>query len=206
MTIEAADYVGELDNSLPTDDNDFVFEGDDHFRLIKSTLINSFANVLGAVLPTHTELNSLVGITGVVEDRLDALESIDNIPAGSKMVFIQNAAPVGWTFDATLNDQVLRTTSTEANGGMTGGDWIISGVTVDDHILTVPEIPPHVHDYLRTIVTVNTSETGSAGVQQISFPSTATSSTGGGSGHDHGLTSDGLWRPAYVDVIACTKD
>ena len=38
MTVESATFIAGLDNTLPTDDNDFVFEGDDHFRLIKSIL------------------------------------------------------------------------------------------------------------------------------------------------------------------------
>ncbi|RJR43835.1 MAG: hypothetical protein C4567_05210, partial [Deltaproteobacteria bacterium] len=35
---------------------------------------------------------------------------------------------------------------------------------------------------------------------------TDTGNTGGGEAHSHGMDNTGDWRPAYVDVIACTKD
>jgi len=208
MTIETADFVGELDQTLPTDDNDFVFEGDDHFRLVKKTLVQSFANVLGAVTITHDELNTLTGITGNVETRLDALEADPSIPSGSKIVFLQNAAPVGWTFDATLNDEVLKVTNVELDGGTSGGDWNITGLSVDPHVLTVPEIPAHTHDYQRARGTPNdqNNDVGGVGVRTIGYNTQITDSQGGGGGHVHGLTSDSTWRPAYINVIACIKN
>jgi len=29
--------------------------------------------------------------------------------------------------------------------------------------------------------------------------------TGGGNSHDHGITHNGNWRPAYADVIVCER-
>lgn len=125
------------------------------------------------------------------------------IPAGTKMLFKQSSAPAGWTFRSEDNDRALINTSTEADGGSIGGGWTISGVSVDNHTLTIAEIPSHTHRW------------GSPGVKSGSDQSTpvfgggttwATSSTGGDGAHNHGLTADGTWRPAYTKVITCQKD
>lgn len=50
------DYVSQLVDTNPTP-SDPVNQGDDHIRIIKHTLLESFANVSGAVTASHTELN-----------------------------------------------------------------------------------------------------------------------------------------------------
>lgn len=65
MTIEVATTINQLDHNLP-DFQDFVSEGDDHIRLLKSSVKNTFHNVLGVVNASHTELNFLVGVTTAV--------------------------------------------------------------------------------------------------------------------------------------------
>jgi hypothetical protein len=65
MPLESATYISGLNASNPVGASDPKSQGDDHLRLIKSTLLNSFPGVTGAVSATHTELNYLDGITGV---------------------------------------------------------------------------------------------------------------------------------------------
>jgi hypothetical protein len=65
MGLEAATYISGLNVSNPVHATDNVGEGDDHIRLIKSTLLNTFPNITGAMNASHTELNNLVGVTGV---------------------------------------------------------------------------------------------------------------------------------------------
>lgn len=62
MGLETGTYIDSLNSSNPTA-TDAVNEGDDHIRLIKSTVKATFPNVAGAVTPTHTELNLLDGVT-----------------------------------------------------------------------------------------------------------------------------------------------
>jgi hypothetical protein len=64
MGLEVATYISGLNASNPVNATDGVNAGDDHLRLIKSTLLNSFPNITGAMNASHTELNHLVGITG----------------------------------------------------------------------------------------------------------------------------------------------
>lgn len=72
-----------------------------------------------------------------------SVQRMVSLAAGTAMLFHQAAAPTGWTQDTTVNDRVLRMVS--GAGAGTGGSWTISGVTVDNHALTVSEMPAHDH-------------------------------------------------------------
>jgi len=60
MTIESATYIDELVASYPSS-GDFVYEGDDHLRLLKNVLLASFPNIGAEMSATTAELNSLAG-------------------------------------------------------------------------------------------------------------------------------------------------
>lgn len=62
MGLETATYINELNASWPLGD-DPIREADDHMRLIKSTLQNTFPNITGMVNANEGELNLLVGQT-----------------------------------------------------------------------------------------------------------------------------------------------
>ena len=62
MGLETGTYIDSLNSSNPTA-TDAVSEGDDHLRLIKSTIKATFPNLSNAVTSTHTELNLLDGVT-----------------------------------------------------------------------------------------------------------------------------------------------
>jgi hypothetical protein len=62
MGLETGTYISSLNAANPvTGDN--KTEGDDHIRLIKSTILATFPNITGAVTATHTELNLIDGLT-----------------------------------------------------------------------------------------------------------------------------------------------
>lgn len=71
MTVEVATFINTLDATLPTG-ADPKSESDNHHRLIKSAVKATFANVTGAVTPTHTELNYAVGVTSLIQTQLNA--------------------------------------------------------------------------------------------------------------------------------------
>ena len=62
MGLESGTYIDSLNSSNPVA-GDPVNEGDDHIRLLKSTVKATFPNVSGAVTATHTELNLIDGVT-----------------------------------------------------------------------------------------------------------------------------------------------
>lgn len=63
MALESATYISDLNTSNPAA-GDSVAQGDDHIRLLKSTIKATFPNVTGAVNPTQTQFNYLASATG----------------------------------------------------------------------------------------------------------------------------------------------
>jgi len=63
MTVESATYVADLNSSLPTA-SDKRHEGDDHLRLLKSTILASFPNIDGAVSADAADLSVIDGLGG----------------------------------------------------------------------------------------------------------------------------------------------
>ncbi len=70
MGLETGTYISDLVVTNPTS-SDPKSQGDDHFRLVKSTIKTTFPGVTGAVTPTHTELNYVDGVTSAIQTQLD---------------------------------------------------------------------------------------------------------------------------------------
>ena len=71
MALETATYISDLVSTNPTA-SDNISQGDDHIRLLKSSIKATFPNITGAVTPTHTELNYVDGVTSAIQTQLDA--------------------------------------------------------------------------------------------------------------------------------------
>lgn len=67
MGLETSTYVNGLNIANPAA-TDGLAQADDHLRLIKSTLKNTFPSITGAITATQGELNALDGFTGTVTD------------------------------------------------------------------------------------------------------------------------------------------
>jgi hypothetical protein len=134
-----------------------------------------------------------------------------SLPAGTKMLFVQTAAPTGWTKLTTNDDKALRIVSGSAG---TGGSVAfttafssqsISG-TVGDTTLTVDQIPSHTHSYTAAggVTLVNGGATFSS---LINASGLTTGATGGGLPHTHSLTATALnLAVQYVDAIIAVKN
>lgn len=70
MAIDAAQYIGNIDETLPTG-ADFIYEGDDQLRATKKAVRQTFANVTGPVTATQAELNATVGATSPLQAQID---------------------------------------------------------------------------------------------------------------------------------------
>jgi|APSaa5957512535_1039671.scaffolds.fasta_scaffold32427_2 hypothetical protein len=89
--LEAGSYVDDLVITNPASGDD-PSQGDDHLRLIKKTVTQSFPAISGAVSSTHTELNILDGVTsstaelnildGVTADK-DEINVLDGVTGGT---------------------------------------------------------------------------------------------------------------------------
>jgi len=67
MALESTTYIDGLVTTNPTG-TDPRSQGDDHIRLVKSTIKSTFPSLTGAVTSTHTELNLLDGVTATTAE------------------------------------------------------------------------------------------------------------------------------------------
>lgn len=219
MSVEATNTISGFNLAWPLQ-SDGLIEGDDHLRLIKSVLQTQFPGVSGngysaVINATEAEVNHLVGVTGSIQDQLDAITGNDNLiaPAGTVLPFYQASPPVGWTQVLTENDKMLRVVS-GTGGGAGGADSPISfstahNHTTGDHALSVPEMPAHTHTI--SLQRQNVSGNSGSTVMDESGDSNivrTTNATGGGAVHNHGNTGDKTltFSPKYINIIIARKD
>ena len=222
MALESADYITRLDPTAPRHE-DPADQGDDHIRVIKQAVRNTFSRMDGPVTITPSEANQLTGSTQNVQAAIDALEAedvalraliggISEFPSGTRMVFYQASAPAGWTqvTSAQVDNAMLRVVS-NAGGGHGGStspiSWTHSHGT-SPHTLTVDQMPAHTHDFpLRAVNNgPHPIDPGASPSRERVIGTHTTESTGGGEAHSHGNTAAINWRPRYIDMIVCERD
>lgn len=121
MGLETGTYISDLVATNPLG-SDNKSTADDHLRLIKSTIKASFPNVNGAVNPTPTEFNYLVGVTSAIQTQINTKGAI----AGQAWTGTQNFT--GSTITATTqtagdnSTKVATTAYVDASRQI--GDWI----------------------------------------------------------------------------------
>lgn len=79
MALETGTYISDLTITNPTS-TDPKSQGDDHLRLIKSTVKATFPNVTGAVTATQAELNIIDGLTSSTAE-LNILDGVTSTAA-----------------------------------------------------------------------------------------------------------------------------
>ena len=136
---------------------------------------------------------------------------------GTKMMFVQTAAPTGWTKDTTHDNQALRVVSgTASTGGSVAfttafASKSVAG-TVGNTTLTTAQIPSHTHN---TPTLFRGAEGAPAGATYFtparnSLDPTVvwtTTSAGSSDSHNHSFTGTAIdMAVQYVDVIIATKD
>ena len=141
-------------------------------------------------------------------------------PSGTKMVFVQTAAPTGWTKDTSHDNKALRVVSgTASSGGSVAfttafASQAVSG-TVGNTTLTTTQIPSHIHAQTgRYTASNNHTHANSNGAAEAPNPDGGpasgmgnTASSGGGGSHNHSFTGTAInMAVQYVDVIIATKD
>lgn len=161
------------------------------------------------------------------------LTNINYFPAGTVMLFVQTAAPVGWTKSTAHNNKALRIVNGAVGSGGTvafssaftnqtisisgGTDFRTVTGTVGDTTLTVAQMPAHQH----LIIWNFQSPSGGSGDRASWLGGTGSSSftnfEGGSLPHTHAFTG-GSHQHAfagsttmdlsvqYVDAIIATKD
>jgi hypothetical protein len=125
MALETATYISDLVSTNPTA-SDGKNQGDDHLRLLKSTIKTTFPNVAGAVTPTHVELNYVDGVTSSIQTQLDAklsgtVTSLTSLTAvGTLVTGTWNASVIGAAYGGTgVANNAAATLTRSGNHGLT---------------------------------------------------------------------------------------
>ena len=135
-------------------------------------------------------------------------------PAGTQMLFVQAAAPTGWTKQTTVNDATIRIVS-GTTGGNTGGSVAFStafvagkAITLSGNVgattLSAAQIPSHSHGFSAMISAKGRyAESGNV----FNDGNSNTSSVGGNGSHTHSLSGTATvdLSVKYVDTILCKK-
>tara|TARA_B100000902_G_scaffold397989_2_gene463365 strand:- start:2457 stop:3182 length:726 start_codon:yes stop_codon:yes gene_type:complete len=132
MGLETGTYIDSLNSSNPTA-GDAVSEGDDHLRLIKSTVKATFPNLSGAVTSTQAELNLLDGVTANTTE----LNYVDITTLGTT--------------------QASKAVTADANKDITGirNLTITGALSAGSGLVTMSDIYPVGSIYINAAVTTN---------------------------------------------------
>jgi len=143
MAVETALYPSQLNTALPAS-SDFVSEGDDHLRLLKTVVKTTFPNLGGAWNATQTEANYIVGVTSGIQGQLDSKAPKDS-PVFTTAATLPAATTIGTVTTAELLtlSGVTSSIQTQINGkgAITGQAWTGSHSFTGGSI-TVPTLTP----------------------------------------------------------------
>ena len=131
MALESGTYLNSLVSSNPTA-TDALAQADDHLRLIKSVLVNTFPNLAGAVTVTDGELNIIDGSTSATSV---TLVDADTVVINDGGTMVQVALTDLLTYinaGMTLRDDVVTTASL--------GDAVVGTANIIDASITNDKI------------------------------------------------------------------
>jgi len=125
MGLEAGTHISDLVATNPLG-SDQKTTADDHIRLLKFTLKSSFPNVNGAVNPTPTEFNYLVGVTSAIQTQINSKGAITGQTWTGTHTF-PSTVSFGNVSDVEISylDGVTSAIQTQINakGAITGQTW-----------------------------------------------------------------------------------
>lgn len=116
-----------------TEQNFYKYDGTNIFLDTGTDGVLDAANVGGQIEVYRNKVNGIINFktfeagAGITIDDSDpdkiVIESTaGGFPSGTKLIFPQAVAPIGWTLDASVNDRFVRISNTV--GGGTGGSWV----------------------------------------------------------------------------------
>lgn len=95
MPLENAPYVGNLNPANPAGADDMV-QGDDHIRVTKGALVNTFPNLTAPVTATAAQLNAAAAFNPATKQDAATAINISNIGSQS-VAYAASAGAVAWT-------------------------------------------------------------------------------------------------------------
>lgn len=128
------------------------------------------------------------------------------LPSGTLMLFVQTAAPTGWTKSTANDNKALRVVSgTAGTGGSVNFTTAFASGSTGAYTLAIADTPSHRHPLdlaggAGSPAAVFYADTW--GGASSTFPMLYSQYVGGGGAHSHSLNL----AVQYVDVIVATKD
>lgn len=192
MALESATFINQLVPANPTG-ADAKGQGDDHLRLIKNTLKNTFPNITGAVTVTQAQLNALATPNQFVVPGMIMMWSgnLSSLPPGWLLCNGTGTITGGLSVPDLRNRFIVGAGSTYAVRATGGTSTHTHSVTVSivPTALSIAQIPSHTHTMTMT------SFDGNNGQQPYIVTDSAnnnftveTAATGSGATHTHGAS------------------
>lgn len=208
MALETATYINQLVVSNPGA-TDTVAQADDHLRLIKTVLKNTFPNITGPITAGQDALNA------PIPQGLIAMWSGVSAPAGWFLCDGTNGTPdlrdrfiVGANTNKPLGTSGGTSTTNSAGNhthSMTGAGFHSHTGLTGSTALTTAQMPSHSHD-----IALKYTSVGGAGssrqywtrsaVDPLTDATVGSTSVGGAQGHTHTLSQDGEHAHALVEA------
>ena len=135
MGLETGTYIGDLVVSNPVA-TDGLAQADDHLRLIKSTIKNTFPNITGAISATDTELNVVRNASPVISTTLNNVDRmvINDVDVGMKQVSLSDLKTY-LTLNLPITSGMI-TDGTIQSGDI--GDGQVTASKLGADVVTVP--------------------------------------------------------------------
>lgn len=181
----------------------------------------SGGSTVGSAVTIAQSTAALIATDGTNGARRDA-DNAAEFAAATSMVFVQAAAPTGWTKQST-DQRAIRVAT--GSGGGTGGtvdfttafaSQAISG-SVGNTAITTDQMPSHSHEYIPNTQIQRDGSGNSSGTfvmmadgnnnATLATVTSAIATTGGGQTHSHTFTGNAVnLAVKYLDVIHATKN
>lgn len=130
-----------------------------------------------------------------------------SISAGTVMIFQQATVPVSWTRISAYDGNTLRVVGAATPGSGGTNDLLnvlVNQTSVDSHVVTTAEFPPHTHtkQFGNTFsaATLGGLNQGDGAAPDLTL--TTGNGPGGNAGHSHTMTMS----LKYVDTMVCFKN
>lgn len=205
MSLESASFINQLVSTNP-DGADPKGQGDDHLRLIKKVLKETFPEFTGALTGTNAQYNATVApgaimLTGMVVMWSGSLSSI---PVGWLLCNGSGTLSNGGSVPDLRDRFVIGSGGTTSHLSIGGAATHNHTVTVNGTALTIDQMPSHTHEDGFEISGEITMGGGSR--REVGRTKT-TGSTGGGATHTHtASTANTNHLPPYVALAYIIKN
>jgi hypothetical protein len=159
------------------------------------------ANIATNTANIATNTTNIATNTAAIASLNTALANL--IESGTVMLFVQTAAPTGWTKATAHNDKALRIVSGAAgSGGANAFSTVMAQTAVGSTTLTLSQIPSHSHSYTKAAADGTNTVASPGATSGVAYSTVSTDSQGGGGSHNHTITMN----ISYVDAIIATKN